>query len=122
MTTRNETAADYILRMGMDPYEQIDLQADKIKRLRSNLKAAFDESWKRGCEIERLKEQNLRQSVELSEEIERLQALLNAEMDSNHRLSAVELRLRAALERIASDDLRGKYPAEVAREALREGE
>ena len=34
----------------------IDEQQTEIERLKADFKTAFDEAWKRGCEIERLKE------------------------------------------------------------------
>lgn len=44
MTTRTETPAEYVMRKGMDPYEQIDLQAEEIERLRTALERIARES------------------------------------------------------------------------------
>ena len=58
MTTRTETPAEYVMRKGMDPYEQIDLQAEKIKRLQSEREHYRDKYMQGIVEIERLQKRN----------------------------------------------------------------
>ena len=138
MTTYYESRGEYLMRKGMDPYEQVDLQAEKIMALEKEIERLSHEIDVQCSSeyVERILKENERLQKKCDykdevidqrnawnrvaeKEIERLQKRVEGLERDRWKPEAQRTneRLRAALERI-DVETSDEYAREIAREML----
>ena len=121
MTTYYESRGEYLMRKGMDPYEQVDLQAEKIMALEKEIECLSHEIDVQCSSeyVERILKENerLQKKCDYKDEV-----IDQRNAECSRQFKKIE-RLTAALELIAEgwEYVDAQWCAEIAREAL-EGE